>query len=302
MKKVLVTGATGFIGRHSLQPLLARNFEVHAVSSRPATAMTPGVAHHVCDLFDAAATARLVSELRPTHLLHFAWFAEHGSFWTSEENLRWIEASLALARAFRKHGGSRLVATGTCAEYDWTVSDLAESSPAVPATLYGASKHALQIALSAWGKQFGVSVAWGRVFFMYGPHEQPGRLVASVIRAALERREAKCSEGTQIRDFQHVSDTAGSMVALLDSPVEGVVNIASGRPVAIKDVVLAIADRLDARQLVRLGALPIAPNDPPALRASITRLRDEVGWQDRLDLGAGLDDAIGWWRTQGAAR
>lgn len=263
---------------------------MHATSARP-TEVPAGVQHHVCDLLDPVASARLLAAIRPTHLLHLAWFATPGKFWTAIENLRWVEATLALARAF---DGQRFVGAGSCAEYDWSEGVCDERTTRLaPATLYGASKHAAQTVLSAWGAQTGVSVGWGRLFFLYGPHEHPDRLVSSVIRALLAKREAECTSGTQLRDFQHVEDCGGALAALLDSDVRGGVNIASGRAVTIAEVVRTIADQLGS-DLLRLGAR--SHSDPPRITAAVERLRSEVGWTDRYDLARGIAQTIEWWR------
>jgi nucleoside-diphosphate-sugar epimerase len=255
------------------------------------------VQHHACDLLDPAASARLLAKTRPTHLLHLAWFATPGRFWTSVENVRWVEASLGLARAFHEVGGQRFVGAGSCAEYDWTSGTCDERTTRLaPATLYGASKHAVQTVLDKWGVQSGLSVGWGRLFFLYGPHEHPDRLVSSVIRALLAKREAACTLGTQVRDFQHVEDCAGALAALVDSDVRGGVNIASGRAVTIAEVVRAVADQLGASDLVRLGARATSADDPPSITADVQRLRTEVGWTDQLDLTRGLAQTIEWWR------
>jgi nucleoside-diphosphate-sugar epimerase len=104
--------------------------------------------------------------------------------------------------------------------------------------------------------------------------------------------------GNQVRDFCYVEDVADAFVALLDSPVTGCVNVASGHPLIVKDLVYAIADKLNRRELVQLGALPTSPDDPPLLVADVRRLGDEVGWSPRYDLDAGLERTIRWWRTQ----
>ncbi len=268
---------------------------MHATSSRPAP-VPEGVEHHVCDLLDSTASTRLLAKLRPTHLLHLAWFAVPGQFWTSIENVRWVEASLALARAFHEVGGQRFVGAGTCAEYDWSSGICDEkTTPLAPASLYGTSKHAVNTVLSAWAERSGVSVGWGRVFFLYGPHEHPDRLVASVIRSLLAGRDAECTLGTQVRDFQHVEDCAGAFAALLDSDVRGAVNLASGNGVTVAEIVQTIAAQLGSDR-VRLGARPTNPDDPPRIVANIQRLRDEVGWTDRYDLASGLRATIDWWR------
>jgi nucleoside-diphosphate-sugar epimerase len=95
-----------------------------------------------------------------------------------------------------------------------------------------------------------------------------------------------------------VADVAGAFAALLDGGVEGAVNVGSGEPVALKDVVRELGERVGRPELVRLGALPAAPNDPPALVADVSRLRGEVGWRPAFGLGRGLDDAVAWWRVR----
>ena len=112
MTRVLVTGGTGFIGRHAL-PLLAGH-EVHASFSRAPGEDVPGVTWHRCDLLDTAAATTLVAEVRPTHLLHFAWYAVPGKFWDAAENAPWVEASLGLLAAFAGAGGRRATFAGSC--------------------------------------------------------------------------------------------------------------------------------------------------------------------------------------------
>ena len=141
---MLVTGAGGFVGAAAVASLAHGKHEVHAVSSR-ARPITPGVKWHVADLLDAGAADDLVALVRPELLLHLAWYAEHGHFWTSVENVRWVEATLRLLRAFARHGGRRATVAGTCAEYDWEEQGglLSErQTPLRPATLYGVSKNA----------------------------------------------------------------------------------------------------------------------------------------------------------------
>lgn len=295
MKRVLVTGATGFIGRHALAPLLERGYEVHAVRRAGVVLEERGVRWHTADLLDAKQVETLLAQVCPTHLLHFAWYAVPGKYWTSEENASWVGATIELLRAFRKHGGQRAVLAGSCAEYDWASGTCSEeSTPCRPATLYGACKLATQTVLSPWSRQSGVSSAWGRIFFLYGPFEHPNRLVSSVIRSLLSGQPARCTSGEQVRDFMHVEDVATAFVTLLGSEVTGVVNIASGEPVMVKEVVRAIAAQLDRARLLDIGAIQLAESEPQMLCADITRLRSEVGFRPRYDLAAGLKQAIAW--------
>ena len=141
MKRLLFTGAGGFIGRHAIPHLLRRDYEVHAVDVRPLE--LEGCHVHTANLLEPAEVQRVVETIRPTHLLHMAWYVEHGKFWTSEENTRWVEASLGLFREFITKGGKRLVTTGTCAEYETGHALCVEDeTPCRPETLYGACKYA----------------------------------------------------------------------------------------------------------------------------------------------------------------
>ena len=298
-KKVFVTGATGFIGRHALAPLIERGFEVHAAYHK-GSFEAKNVQWHHADLLRDEAAQRLCRTIQPTHLLHFAWYAVPGKYWTSEENEKWVIATDNLLRAFAASAGTRAVLAGTCAEYDWkNLAELvSEPAPIAPATLYGACKHRAHERAESFAKDTGVSLAWGRIFFLYGPHEPRERLVASVINSLLEENEANTSSGEQVRDFLHVQDVASAFAALLDSDVQGAVNIASGNPVQLKDIVREIADIVGKPQLVRLGALPSRPNEPPRLVADTKRLANEVGWRPRYSLREGLEKTIEWWEAR----
>lgn len=299
MKRVLLTGATGFIGRHAIEGLRARGYEIHAVASPAGGVFSAEVEWHRADLLEPGTPARLAARVRASDLLHFAWYVEPGAFWSSPHNLRWVGASLELLRAFRENGGVRAVLAGSCAEYEWGHDLCTEAgTPLAPATLYGACKHAVQQVASAFARQSGLSFAWGRVFLLYGPHEPPGRLVSSVAASLLKGEPAPCSRGTQLRDILHVQDVADAFVAVLDSVVEGPVNIGSGVPVRVSEVVQALGRAAARPELIRLGALPDRPSDPPRLCADVAKLRTATGWNPRYDLEAGLRDTIEWWRVR----
>ncbi|MEA2298763.1 MAG: hypothetical protein QOF77_1699 [Solirubrobacteraceae bacterium] len=300
MKRVLLTGATGFVGRQAIEPLRERGFEVHAVTSRPGQAARPGVVWHEVDLLAPDAPRRIVEEVVPTHLLHLAWYAEPGRFWTSPENERWLEASVDLVRAFADAGGRRAVAAGTCAEYDWSVGGALRegATPVRPSTVYGQAK----AAFAARAQELVPTLGWGRIFFLFGPGEHPARLVSSVAGALLEGRPAPCSHGRQVRDFLHCADVAAAFAGLLDSAVAGPVNIASGEPVTIAELVGLIGEATGRPELIELGALPERPDEPPVLLAEVARLRDEVGFAPRLTLSEGIAATVEWWRRELGAR
>jgi nucleoside-diphosphate-sugar epimerase len=296
MKRVLVTGASGFIGRHSLPHLATRGFEVHAVAHKGSLPECGSTVWHRGDLLDSTIMVELLAEVAPTHLLHFAWYAEPGKYQQSEDNLRWSQAGVELVRAFAASGGQRAVFAGSCFEYDFAYGYCSETlTPCVPSTQYGANKLALAQLVTRFPPGT-ISTAWGRIFHLYGPYEHPNRLVSSVILSLLKGERPCSTHGRQVRDFTYVEDVAAAFVALLDSDVAGIVNIGSGEPVTIHSLVTRIAAMLKAEGKVEFGAISAAPNDPPVLTPDVRRLREEVGWQPRWALEEGLASTIRWWR------
>lgn len=303
MNRVLVTGAGGFIGRHTLPPLLQAGHEVHAVSSRPLADESlherAGEVHwHRADLLAPHTAAELMGKIEPSHLLHLAWYTVPGSFWTGPENLEWLSASLRLLRAFGEVEGRRAVIAGSCTEYAWErhthcVEDVTRVRPA---TLYGAAKHALREVAERWAAQSGVALAWGRIFYVYGPGEHPARLVGAVARALVRGEEALCTHGRQVRDYLYSPELGGAFAALLCSEVTGPVNMASGAPVRLAEVVEAIAAAAERPELVRLGALPQREGEPERLTADVRRLREEVGWSPSIGLREGARRTVEWWK------
>jgi nucleoside-diphosphate-sugar epimerase len=286
--RVLVTGASGFIGRHVVPLLRSHGFDVHAIGRDQADLLLPG------------APAALIDRIKPTHLLHLAWNVAPGRFWSAPDNLNWVAATLLLHRAFAAAGGQRAVYAGSCTEYDWSHERLDEAeTPCAPATLYGKAKDSLRRLLEASPE--GVHLAWARIFYLYGPHEAPARLVPDVITALLAGREALCGDGLVERDFLHVADVAAALVALLESAVTGPVNIASGLCLPLRAVVMRIAEHMGRPELVRFGMRPTPASEPRRLAASIHRLRDEVGFRPSHSLDQGLMETIAWWRTTRAA-
>jgi nucleoside-diphosphate-sugar epimerase len=297
--RVLLTGGSGFIGSRAVAPLLAAGYEVHALGRR-AGESADVIWHHV-DLLDDGATARAVAEIAAERLLHLAWFTEHGRFWAAGENLDWVAASVRLLRAFADAGGRRVTIAGTCAEYDWAHAgepcreldgDRGAATPLRPATPYGTCKHATRLVAEAFAREAGLSLAWGRVFLLYGPGEDERRLVPAVSRKLLAGEAAPASDGAQVRDFMHVDDVAAGFVALLDSAVEGSVNIASGERVSIAEVLALIARATGRPELLRLGALARRSGEPDLLVADVARLRDDVGFAPSVALERGIADTV----------
>ncbi|MHB8531694.1 MAG: NAD-dependent epimerase/dehydratase family protein [Solirubrobacteraceae bacterium] len=301
MTGILVTGGGGFVGLPLLGELAATGAEVHAVYRRGTPPPIRGVSWHRVDLADQAAVAALLDTVGVQRLVHLAWYVEHGRFWESAENVVWVERSLTLLRLFAAAGGRRAVMLGSCAEYDWTQADarLHElDSPRCPRTVYGEAKDSLRRLAEIYTGSVDMELAWARLFFMYGPREQPARLVPGVIRGLLAGERVATTSGGQVRDLMHVSDVARALAALVAAGTTGPVNVAFGTGVTLREVVEEIAKHLGRPELVDYGGLPDRPGEPAALVADATRLRGEVGYEPQVGLAEGLAETIAWWKQR----
>jgi len=297
--RVLVTGATGCVGHLALRKLVEHGWDVVGVRSKKTGDEAAGVTWMQANLLDPADVRRVVTDSRTSHLLHLAWNIEPGKWVAAPENVSWVRASLDLLTAFRQAGGMRAVSAGSCLEYDWSYGYCVEDrTPLAPHTLYGTCKHALQLVTTALGDGKGFSTAWGRIFFLYGPGEHPDRLVASVIRSILAGEPARTSHGRQVRDYLYADDVADVFVRLLESEVTGPINIGSGRPVELREIVLRIGELMGRPELIELGAIPAASTDTPLVVADTGRLTSRLAWTPTWTLTRGLEASIDWWRAR----
>lgn len=298
MKTVLVTGASGFIGRHTLSALLENYDEVHATYHSSFNSDFPDVVWHQLNLLDNDAT-KLIQRIKPSHMFHLAWYAKPGKYATALRNVDWFFSSFELIKAFHEAGGERVVIAGTCFEYDLNYGFLSEEfTPKTPNTLYGLCKRNLQETIQAYAEKTGLSYAWGRIFYTYGPHKHPDSLVSSIILALLRNEPGKSTNGHHKKDYLHVQDVADALVALLIHDIEGPVNIGSGRPISVRVLVQKIGKILNKENLIDLGALPGRKDEPPLVLADNRKLKYEVGWIEKYNIDEGLTNTVEWWKDK----
>jgi nucleoside-diphosphate-sugar epimerase len=238
--KVLLTGASGFIGKNVLRQLIDSNIETVVVGR-----VCPEKYHGQfieADLLLTEEFDGLVRRANADHLIHLAWYAEHGLFWDSNLNLRWIESSVRLAEAFCLGGGRKIIGMGSCAEYDWSFGYLKEDdTPIAPKNIYGISKDVTRRLLHAICTKYGVGLVWTRLFFPYGIGEANQKIIPSLIEYFQGKRKNISVSVTSYRDFVHVTDVASAVVLLLKNDIRGTFNISTGKPTQIGDLVRMIA-------------------------------------------------------------
>jgi nucleoside-diphosphate-sugar epimerase len=294
--RVLVTGASGFIGAQVTRILTDRNHQVAALTIPGDPMIRLQSLRSRFDtitgtLEDANLLENSINMFKPEACIHLAWYAEPGKYLDSTQNVQSLASGISLFQTLFKTGCRKIVAAGTCFEYDTTFGFLNEDTPARPASLYAAAKLSCCLIGRQLARQAGASFAWGRIFYPYGPMEDIRRLVPAAIDFVRKGVPFPASPGEQIRDYIHVSDVASAFCTLMENQADGIYNISSGEPVAIRRLLEMIARIMGRDDLIQLGALPYRNWEPPFICGDNARLRNS-GWRPSFTLQDGLVDTI----------
>lgn len=298
--RVLVTGASGFIGSHVVRNLVANGHEVTAVA-RPDSSLA-----RIADIEQRVDLVRWIPApespavfpegLSADVCIHLAWYAVPGSYLTAPENIDSMVYSLRLLEALHAIACRHVVMIGTCAEYDTDVGYLREVGPTRPATLYAAAKLATALIGAQRASQLDIGFTWARIFYLYGPQEDPRRMLPSLIRAQLAGSEFEATAGDQVKDYLHVDDVASAICALALKQVAGTYNVCSGEPITVRQFMTMAAEIAGRPELIRFGAVRQRGWEPPFVCGDNQRLRATTGWAPRHALADGLADTIAWWK------
>lgn len=291
-KRILLTGATGLIGKEAMAPLIDRGFEIWAFTTdigRARRTTSSPVNWIACDLLDVQAIKKACETVRARYLLHFAWIAS-GDYLVSELNHQWLSSSVALLTEFKKRGGERAVCAGTCFEYEFSGEPLAENGALYPKTVYAKCKDELRRQAERLSRESGLSFSWGRIFYVYGHAENEKRLTPHIINSLKANQEVVIKNGDLIRDYMYTKDIAGAFAQLVDSDVSGCVNICTGNPIKIGAYAHAIATKLGKDALLTVEN--VETDQPAVIVGDNTRLLNEVGYRPRYSLSEAIDRII----------
>lgn len=266
---ILVTGATGFVGRRVIQDLRQRGFPIRAIVRKGSgEELISGKDYEVIytrDIFIEQYAWWLDVLKGVSSIIHLAWYAEPGRYLESNLNVTCLKGTLRLAQAAIDVGVDRFVGVGSCFEYDLTQGDLSVTTPLKPTTLYGACKTASYHVLTPLFALSSIQLCWCRLFYLYGEGEDERRLVPYIRRQLESGQRVLLTKGNQIRDFLDVGVAARMIVDVTLSQKEGAFNICSGIPISVRELAEKIADEYGRRDLLSFGARPNNVIEPPRI-------------------------------------
>ncbi|HWI37154.1 MAG TPA: NAD-dependent epimerase [Burkholderiales bacterium] len=309
--KVLVTGAAGFIGMHSVARLLARGDEVIGVDNlspyysvelkRDRLKRVAGMRFYELDLADAAALGHAFEKEKPEAVLHLA--AQAGVRYSLEHPESYVQANLVgfanLLECCRHHRPRHLVYASSSSVYGknpklpWSETDNVDH----PISLYAATKKANELMAHTYSHVHGLSTTGLRYFTVYGPWGRPDMSAMIFARAILEGKPIPVfNHGDMQRDFTYVDDIVEGTLRVLDKPAAyAIYNIGNHQPVKLLDYIATLERVLGRKAIVEMK--PMQPGDVKATYADTRALNQAVGFAPSTPLESGLARFAEWFRS-----
>lgn len=307
--RVLVTGATGFIGSHLVRRLSSDGVEVHALTSAVSSVypvrlvdIRDRIALHEASVADRGAMSSLVEEVCPTHVFHLGAYTHVGKSWQRMDECIQVnvQGTVNLLQALEGSGYSRFVNMGTSEIYGDISCPFSEDKAVRPVSPYAASKHAAESFCRLMFQGQGFPIVMLRPFNAFGPGQTADRIIPEVIVRALRGEQLRMTHGRQTREFNYVEDLVDGIVRAGTTPgIEGeVINIGSGEDISIRDVTTLILDLMGNPVEAHFGALPDRPTEIWEMRSDSSKARELLDWKPQHSLADGLEKTIAWYRSE----
>ena len=288
--RILVTGATGFVGRAFCEAAIARGHKVLGLCREVNARLPAGcqIARGSLEQFPW----HDMGTFKPAVVLHSAWVATPGVYLTSPENDALVETSAALFRGLAARGVTHLAGLGTCIEYAASETPLHETrSLPGPTFPYSRAKFALFRRLQDLGTELRLPWTWFRLFYPYGPGEHPSRISTHIIQQLRAGKPVTLRTPNSFKDYVYITDLAHALCQGLEATICGPVNVGSGSGTSIRNLARTIADLMIADPSLIREAGQIAHDPTPSVIADTT-LINSTGWIPAVPLKTGLANLI----------
>jgi UDP-glucose 4-epimerase len=301
--RVVVTGATGFVGANLVRRLIADGQEVHALVRREYNdwrirSLGGAIVLHSVDLRDAAALHDVLNQIRPEQVFHLAVY---GAYPAQTDVAMMVQTNIVstvnLVKASIRAGAQVIVNTGSSSEYGFRRTPPRESDPAEPNSAYAVTKLSATLLCRELARSYAVHIPTLRLYSVYGPFEEPTRLIPKLLVAGMQGQLPPLANPATARDFVYVADVVSAYLAVADTAemdLDAVFNVGTGVQTSIEAVVGVVRKMLDVSQTPRWGSYPARSWDTVNWVADPTRLRTEIRWRPRYSIAQGLQAMLEW--------
>ena len=288
--RILLTGASGFLGRAFLQAATQEGHQVICLSRRPPpenSSRLEGQMELIQAALDQAPWER-IRRLAPSACVHSAWITSPGVYLESEDNDSLLEVSRSFLTRATQEGVTQILGIGTCLEYGPCDGPLGEGSRTLPISRYARCKQSLSVWLEQHAKECGIRAAWARVFYPYGPHEHPRRLASSIIQSIRNGETVRLKTPASVKDYIHCRDVAQAWLRILQTQYAGPINVGTGEGTSVLALAQTIGRILGRPELVECAADPAV--DSNAYMVSDPATLHTLAWQAKVPLETGLKE------------
>ena len=304
MKKVLITGGTGFVGSNFVYKFLELKDEVHLLVRPEAKfwrieSVKDRVKLHNVDITSESNVEKFILELKPDVILHFATYGAYQ--WKEQDVKTTVDTNLLgtvnLANACSKIGFKCFINTGSTSEYGEKEAPMKETDLLEPNNLYGTTKAAATLYCQFLAKKLDLPLVTMRLFSPYGYFEGEGRLMPALVRAALYGERFEAPSPSIVRDFIFIEDVMSACLKAIEriGSIKGqTLNIASGEEHSIGEAV-EIVERISGVKIEpNYGKVPPRQTEPKRWVADITKAKTLLDWKPENSLFDGLSKFIAW--------
>ena len=320
MKRMLITGFSGFVSRHFLNYLMENNlsYEVLGVDVNPPKfamedyAPTLAMSFEQVNLLDKEAVEDMIATFRPDYILHLASFSSVAYSWQHPADCFMNNTSIFLnvTEALRKHDlcDCRLLSVGSSEEYGDVKKEelpLREDMPLVPVNPYAVARVSQEMMAKVLAESFGMQIMLTRSFNHMGPFQDERFVIPSFVRRILDiagsgakSGEIETGDTSIVRDFVDVRDVVRAYYRLLlDGKAGEVYNICGEKGVSLAEVVDQIADIVGVSVTTHVNPDFVRPGDNQVVIGSAEKIRQDIGWTAEIPLRQTLTDMIGHMRA-----
>lgn len=304
-KKILITGANGFIGINLINKLNKHDKNIYTIIE-PGTEIEKikNIKHRFICVTDKQSIKKYILQVSPDIIIHLAAYINNDM---SPENVKKstginVGGTLNLldcAASLLKKPKFIFISTGEV--YGAHSSPARETSKCKPLSVYSITKFSAEDLCRKYHDKFGLPVLIVRPSLVYGPHQKEKMFIPSLISSLLKGKSFDMTQGEQLRDFIYVEDFTDALSALVKKDKQGLFNISYGASVEIKKIAVMVKKIIKSKAVLNIGAIPYRKNEIWNYGLDNTKIKKEIMWKPKYKIEEGLKKTINWYRKHYAA-